>query len=224
MWTFKNLPDNYLAELGIELIGFTGKLGSGKDYMATILSNILPTARTLNVSLADMLKWRAMIEGGISWENVYLNKTADTRQLLQKLGTEEGRDKYGQDIWIQYAHAQMLTHHSRGVKRFFICDVRFENEIQYIRKMGGKVFKVVAPDRNEQRLELEFPNGVPDEVRNHPSEKALDNIPDSIYDAVIDNSKHVRPDQIIWQFAEAFGKGIKCVPANDGEGVIVKLI
>ena len=116
----------------VEIFGFSGKLGTGKDFLANALNNMLPAVPTLFLALADQLKIEAIVKGGLSRDKVYGKKDEETRKVLQELGTSQGRDKYGEDIWINYLTEWMIQHVNRGIRRFFITDVRFSNEV-YLR-------------------------------------------------------------------------------------------
>lgn len=78
----------------------------------------------------------------------------EIRQLLQRLGTEVGRDILGQNIWVQATFAKMQPGH-----KYVITDVRFPNEAEAVLAAGGRLYKVERPG-------IESPN-------DHPSETAL---------------------------------------------------
>lgn len=170
------------------LVGLCGKMGVGKDYIANTI--ILPYMRNvlgktaMTWCFADQLKVNAMTKYKLDYSNVYEDKTQHTRQLLQQEGTEYGRDLYGQDIWISYLDkwTQIMQH--RGIEHFVITDVRFKNEIEYIKSRKGLVLKINAPNRNKQRLDSENGTQV---MKTHKSECDLDSLDDKIYDLVVDN-------------------------------------
>lgn len=172
-----------------EIYALSGKLGSGKDYIAKefLLAN-LPKKNTLFVSFADHFKIDAISKFGMEADVVFGFKprTAEVRKYLQIAGTEEGRLKYGEDIWIKTLEAWMYLHSKRGVERFIITDCRFPNEKQAVESWGGKVIRVLAPSRTEARLKQEAEsNNVPVEyISQHPSETSLDN---EHFDYVIHN-------------------------------------
>lgn len=186
------------------LIGITGKMGSGKDY---VLANyILPILKnknltSLQVSFADQIKVNAIVKNGVSFEDVYVNKTQKSRKMLQLQGTEQGRDIFGEDIWIKYLDAWVKVHKSRGIQVFLNADTRFKNELFYIKDNGGFLIKIIAPKRNEQRLLLESKGNeiVLNSIRNHSSECELDDLSDSLYNLVIynDPENYINLDEII---------------------------
>lgn len=63
---------------------------------------------------------------------------------MHKIGTEEGRDVYGENIWIKITETWIETVNLRGITRFIIPDVRFQNEVDWIKSLGGKVIKIQA--------------------------------------------------------------------------------
>lgn len=147
------------------IIGISGKLKSGKDETARLIEMITfkPFYRK---KFADKLK--GMIAVLLSCD---VNRLEDQnfkeaplgygwngltpRYLMQTLGTEWGRTIYD-DIWVQ---ATMSTLHPE--KSYIITDVRFPNEAEAIKKVGGKVIRINRPSESN--------------TGNHPSETALDN-------------------------------------------------
>jgi hypothetical protein len=163
----------------IILIGVSGKLGSGKDYVIkNFLSRMVcPYLPYITLSFADAFKVRGIVESGLDRDKVYGKKDDVSRTELQRLGTEEGRKKFGDDVWINYVHQQILNHYERGIKVFFICDCRFKNELAYIEKMNGKVVRIDAPYRNLQKLceETSGDEKKMEKIASHMSETELDN-------------------------------------------------
>jgi len=175
------------------LIGLTGKMGCGKDYIAK--NYIIPyiekiSSHCFQLSFADQIKVNVMTKNDIPYDDVFVEKTNATRTLLQQEGTEHGRDVYGQDIWIKYFDNWMQIFSKRGISNVIVCDVRFENELKYIKSKGGIVIKVEAQDRNMARLisESKSDERVLDKLRSHKSECDLDKVPNSYYDVIVDNS------------------------------------
>lgn len=130
-----------------------------------------------------------MTQNDIDYNDVYVNKTKDTRKLLQLEGTEYGRMKHGKDIWIKYFSNWVDIFKKRGIKNIITPDVRFINEIDYIKSNGGIVIRIIAPLRNEKRLQEESGGDINiyNDLKNHISECELDKINDSEFDFVIYN-------------------------------------
>lgn len=77
-------------------------------------------------------------------ENVVpeINKTS--RYVQQTLGTEWGRNLIGQNLWVKAMQRQVERHREQGVS-VAIDDVRFFNEAQMIKSLGGQVWKIMRP-------------------------------------------------------------------------------
>lgn len=170
-----------------EIIGLLGHQGVGKNYIAEkILPKILINSRnTVVLAFADHLKIECISKLGADFDKVYGEKDYETRKLLQITGTEEGRDKYGKDIWIKTLENWIKVLNSRGVERFIISDVRFANEAKWVKSMGGTVIKISSPQRYQARLMKESSKGGNSgksleermkELMEHPSEKEIDTV------------------------------------------------
>ena len=62
----------------------------------------------------------------------------------------------------------MRVYYERGIERFIITDLRFKNELEFVKKLNGKVIKVVAPTRQLNNLINQNKN-----ILNHRSETEL---------------------------------------------------
>jgi hypothetical protein len=167
------------------VIGITGKLGSGKDYIANNV--IIPVIekfnyRYLQYAFADQIKVNVMTKNGISYNDVYEEKTHESRMLLQTEGTEVGRTN-DPNMWVNYLSHWIHVHYKRGISVFIVSDVRFKNEHEFVKNSDvGLMLKVVAPNRNHQRL-LRESDGDPvlyKKIDNHRSECDLDNLSNDI--------------------------------------------
>lgn len=199
----------------MKIIGITGKLGSGKDFITNnvIIPVVKKYYRFLQCAFADQLKINVMTKNHIDYHSVYEQKTPETRIFLQQQGTENARN-LNENIWVDYLHNWITVHHHRGgVELFIVSDVRFKNEYEYIRNKGGIMVKVVAPERNHKRLSDES-NGCEftyKHISSHPSECDLDDIDDSKYDMVIDNNpkSDFNLDRLQKDFASLLIKPVK---------------
>lgn len=134
----------------MELIGFTGRAGSGKDTAASYFIQrqgygryalARPLKQMLSAGLGlDTADYATpeQKEAVIPWLGV------SYRHCAQTLGTEWGRDLIDKDLWLKVAQKRLgyLLTHSPGV---VVTDVRFENEAKMIRKMGGWIVHVTRP-------------------------------------------------------------------------------
>ena len=85
----------------IEIFAFSGKMGSGKDFLARALSERLQRvspAPSLFLSLADQLKVSVAVEEGVDLARFYTRKDEASRRLLQQRGTEEARKEKGENV------------------------------------------------------------------------------------------------------------------------------
>ena len=172
------------------IIGVTGKLGSGKDYITNNV--IVPVIKKINsrylqCAFADQIKVNVMTKNNISYSDVYENKTPESRQLLQNEGTEVGREQ-DRNIWVKFLDNWINVHHNRGVNVYVISDARFKNEYDFV-KNEGIMIKVVAPNRNQDRLlkESRGDNSIYKKISQHASECDLDDFSNDKYDMVIYN-------------------------------------
>lgn len=172
------------------VIGVTGKLGSGKDYITNNV--IVPVIEKINYrylqcAFADQIKVNVMTKNNISYSDVYENKTPESRQLLQNEGTEVGREQ-DCNIWVKFLDNWINVHHNRGVNVYVISDARFKNEYEFV-KNDGIMIKVVAPNRNKDRLlkESRGDNSIYKKISQHASECDLDDFSNDRYDMVIYN-------------------------------------
>jgi hypothetical protein len=99
------------------------------------------------------------------WEGLK-ERSPDIRGLLQRFGTEVGREMFDEDFWVDYA-LNSIPDGGRAV----IADVRYPNEADAIKALGGKVYRVLR-------------NGV-GPANDHASEHALDGYE---FDGQIDNN------------------------------------
>lgn len=127
------------------VIGLCGYKGSGKSVAAHYLCSFHGFATH---SLAYPLKHMLRCGFGISDEHLWGSKKEDplaclgghsARHAMVTLGTEWGRTYLGEDCWIR---AWKATKPDGNV----VCDdVRFQNEADMIRKMGGVVVQIQRP-------------------------------------------------------------------------------
>lgn len=163
----------------IQVIGLSGKAGSGKDYIASRI--ITSKYGYVPFSISWHVKANLVSKGALTYEEAFITKPSHARHLLQQEATESGRHIHGEDMWLRAADSWMKTiYTSWGIKRFILPDVRFKNEVNYIKNMGGKVIRIIAPNRIAQ-------SPLSDEARRHYSEVALDDYPLDNFDGLLYN-------------------------------------
>lgn len=191
------------------IIGVSGKAGSGKDEMAKALIREYDFTR---IAIADPMKRfvKALYREAFTDEDLWgpsekrskffepAGKTL--RTMLQELG-DKGR-QIDEDIWIRptmtdankmilsgrkaiglrYTPQQGVVFVGGGVRvrceGVCIPDCRYPNELDLIRSEGGFTVRV-----KRKSAGLKGDEGL------HPTETALDSMPDHAFDYVIDNNR-----------------------------------
>ncbi|MFA5722493.1 MAG: hypothetical protein WC940_02935 [Candidatus Paceibacterota bacterium] len=134
------------------IIGVTGLAGSGKTTFVDTFYDCFPCKiNIIKLNFSDELKVIAKIMFHLSDEDVntqegkkrYVDDYKLTvRELLQRLGTEICRSIHN-DYWINcYTHKI----NENNPQIVLTGDVRFENEVNYIKSTGGIVVKIVRPE------------------------------------------------------------------------------
>jgi phosphomevalonate kinase len=175
----------------MKIIGLSGKMGSGKNYIAEkiLFPHFKDSYNILIIGFGDQMKNELYARDlTLSYDQLYDHKTFETRQKLQQYGTENGRDKYHQDIWVRGLDIQIETFQRRSGENslVIICDVRFINEYEYIKQKLGTVIRIEAPNRTKLRYtnEASLDEKHMDKIMNHRSETELDN---TVFDIIIKN-------------------------------------
>lgn len=128
------------------MIGLLGKKFSGKSTVA----DMMKYWGYKEVSHADSLKNACIHLFNLTSDQVYKNKDIidprwekTPRQLLQIVGTDLLRQKlpyFGiNDIFIRTMHYKMQSEYGL----FVVSDCRFQDEVDSIKKSGGKIIKIV---------------------------------------------------------------------------------
>jgi hypothetical protein len=140
------------------IIGICGLIGSGKGSVGDILVEQGYT----KVSFADKLKDgvatifgydRSMLEGDTDESRSWREQTDEfwsketgriitPRIVLQEFGTDCMRDGYYDGVWVSLLKQQILENPGDYV----IPDVRFRNEQDMIRELGGEIWRVQRGD------------------------------------------------------------------------------
>jgi hypothetical protein len=129
------------------IVGLCGAIGSGKTTAAKHLVDARGFERVRFAGpLKNMMKALGLtydeIDGHLKEEPCELLGGKTPRHAMQSIGTEWGRELIDPDLWVRAwkRNAQLAT-------SFHIVadDVRFPNEVDMIRSMGGKIIKVERP-------------------------------------------------------------------------------
>ena len=186
----------------MKLIGLSGKLGSGKNYIAEkiIAPYFQDKYNILIIGFGDQVKNELYArDETLTYDLLYDQKSYDSRKKLQEYATEYGRDRYNQDMWIRSLDMQIETFQKRSPKEamILICDVRFVNEADYVKNKNGLLFKINSLNRTNSRYWKESDN---DQIKynnicNHKSEIDLDNY--NLFDLIINNDIVLNINEII---------------------------
>ena len=138
-----------------QIIGITGRKFNGKDTLGNYLVN---NYNYMKLSYAEPIKEISRILFGFNDEQLYgglkeiidENWNTSPRTIMQFLGTEIFRKQMnqvipdiGENFWIKCLEVKMLNILKENPsQKFVICDVRFPNELEAIKKLGGIVIRV----------------------------------------------------------------------------------
>lgn len=150
------------------VIGFCGLIGSGKTTAATALINsdmcfariafAGPLKRMLGTIGLDLRH----LNGDLKEQPCDLLCGATPRHAMQTLGTEWGRRLIGPDFWVRLWEQDV--HRWGKTVNVVADDVRFEGEMEAIRRMGGKVVFITRHGVARQDHESERFAFVPDAI------------------------------------------------------------
>lgn len=150
------------------VIGLTGKVNAGKTLVASMLPGFrqIGFADPLYNGLAAMLEVDPdFLRARETKESSIPDIGRSPRELLQTLGTDWGRDLVHPHLWTVLARRRIEWMQREGITdRVAICDVRFANEVELIRSLGGEVWRVVRPGAETTPHQHRSENGLPDAV------------------------------------------------------------
>ena len=147
------------------IIGLSGYAQSGKDSTAELLclnygyrriafaDPMREALLRLNPKLDSITHIAHRVED-YGWD--VTKRDPEVRRLLQTLGTDVGRKMFGDDFWINIALSGL-----KSEDKVVVSDVRFPNEAQAIKNLGGTVWRINRHNHSA--------------VNGHPSEHAMDN-------------------------------------------------
>jgi hypothetical protein len=140
----------------VPLIGITGHLRHGKDAIASILENHF---KYVHVSFAMFLKAACKSIFSLSDSQLHSDEkdvvdarwNVTPRRLFQVIGTELFRDRLKEvlpelgkeTLWISAMRNYMKLFPPGTL--FVVSDVRFRDEAEMVRELGGKIWKVHRP-------------------------------------------------------------------------------
>lgn len=177
----------------MHLIGIHGKARTGKD---TCAGHLVKEHGFIRQAFADPLKRAAQQMFGLTDDQTWQDSLKEEvipywgispREMFQKLGTEAGREVFGNDLWLK---RWMKFYDEFGASAHIVVpDVRFDNEANLIRSLGGTILL----------LSSEREGGLEAKAKTHASEGGISRKPGDI--PVVNNSTrqalYARIDQII---------------------------
>lgn len=136
------------------IIGVVGFIGSGKDTLGKILINNhgfekISFSDTLKTAISAIFGWDRVLLEGETEESRKFRETPDPywsekfnynftpRKALQIMGTEAGRKVFHDALWIY-----SLEKNIQQNKDYVITDVRFANEINFIKEKNGFIVRI----------------------------------------------------------------------------------
>jgi hypothetical protein len=137
---------------GFSHIAFADKL---REFLAAVNPIVAPSKERYFTRSKVVVNLEEVLDA-YGWDGYKVTEfEPEVRRLLQRLGTEAGRKVLGENVWVDAA----LTGWPEDAK-IAVSDVRFPNEAQRIKDMGGVIWRVNRPGVGP--------------ANSHPSETALD--------------------------------------------------
>ena len=137
----------------MSLLGIAGPKGSGKDTAAAYLQRYCPNSVTH--AFAEPVKRVCQQLYLLSEEQLYdaaAKETVDERwnltprQMFQRVGTDYVRNQLDPNFWIKHFELWYAEQKQKEPETFVLVpDVRFQNEVDLIHRLGGKVIYVYRP-------------------------------------------------------------------------------
>lgn len=150
---------NTLAQYLVDNYGFTElAFADAIRELLTELNPLIPIDMGIDGELLKSTMRLATLVDSIGWEAAKRDH-AEVRELLQRLGTEAGRNVIGENVWVDIAIKNAMAVDGPVV----FTDCRFPNEVDAVRNRGGLFVRV-------------YRRGL-DSVNTHISETAVDDIP-----------------------------------------------
>jgi len=179
-----------------KIVAIHGLIGHGKDTLASCIANEIVSMRTVRKAFADIPKHNISLITGIplhaivnkgftshhfdfsrEQKNTYLEQWGMTLgEFLQKYTTEACRNVIDNNIWIKSLMNSIPE--DDDLNTYIVTDVRFENEIEALKKRNATLIKITRPNYEKET----------GRDHSHESEKGL---PDKLFKYLIKNSRDV---------------------------------
>lgn len=120
------------------IVGITGKMGSGKSTVAAMIIENSTNRTWKIVPFAAPLK--SLAKEYFMWDGI---KDERGRLLLQELGATARH--YVPSFWVHKWYESIKKH-----KHVIVDDLRYDNEAQAIKDLGGCIVKVLGRGNNDK--------------------------------------------------------------------------
>jgi hypothetical protein len=134
-----------------KIIGLTGRMGSGMSVAAMELQRLGFTRTRFAGPLKQMMRCLGLtdehIEGKLKEVPCDILGGKTPRFAMQTIGTEWGRDMISSKLWVD-----VWKHHIEHMPEYIpisVEDVRFANEANAVRSVGGIVVQINRPGRDD---------------------------------------------------------------------------
>jgi len=177
-----------------KIIGFTGRMHTGKDTAGNYLCAAHGFQR---FAFADTLKSGIQKFGGFSDDQLW-GESKDSvdvfwgitpRQMLQDVGTFM-REKYTPDFWAM--NLRRFAEENPGTD-IVITDVRYDNEIEIIKDLGGFVVRVWRPSTMKEIIQQ-------DSVSIHASERQEFSVDETIDNSTTKGHLYHQIDELMYRW------------------------
>ncbi len=143
-----------------KIIGMCGLKGQGKNSVGSIIKNhfkdweLVSFATTLKDAVASMFGWNRDWLEGITEESRAWREQPDEywtkkfgrevspRIIMQEFGTNLVREKWLASFWIDSLEKSIMN----SDKNIIITDVRYPNEMEMVKRLGGELWLVNVGD------------------------------------------------------------------------------
>lgn len=132
-----------------------------------------------------------------NWVRKRHSESLSPRIVIQTLGTEWGRERLSESVWIDYlqhvssrlttedglryeaTQGLVVDKKAESVEGILASDARFVDELEAIRGWGGAIIKLRRPDTDDVAVQAG--------VLFHRSEKAQADIDENLFDCILQN-------------------------------------
>ena len=158
------------------IIALCGNKQAGKDTTADLILDLLSHSHRIafadpivaNVMHLYQLKDRAEYDAFKTMTHTLMGRKVSGRHLVREVGMI--MRSYDEHQFVSQVDA---TINEKPHDLWVITDMRFDNEFEYIKRVGGRIIKIVNPDvedNDDHVSEAGFPDSVCDAVvYNHRS-------------------------------------------------------